>query len=56
MLDEEATHLKDVTLATDDEPGRRLLVPLLGTTHVAFAPRGHWVIRLISLTRERIRG
>jgi hypothetical protein len=51
VLDEEATHLKDMTLATDDEPGRRLLVPLLGTTHVALAPRSHWVILLISLTR-----
>ena len=34
-----------MALTTDDEPGRRLLVPLLGTTHVALAPRSHWCYR-----------
>ena len=37
----DTTYLKDVTLATDDEPRRWLLVPLLGAAHVAFAPRSH---------------
>jgi len=41
---EATTHLKDVALAADDEPSRWLLVPLLGTTHVALAPRSHWFI------------
>lgn len=44
----ETTHLKDVSLAADDEPSRWLLVPLLGTTHVALAPRSHWFIYQIS--------
>jgi len=38
------THLEDVALAADDEPSRWFLVPLLGTTHVALAPRSHWFI------------
>ena len=42
LPDEGSTHLKDVAFAADDEPGRWLLVPVLGTTHVALAPRGHW--------------
>jgi hypothetical protein len=43
LPDEGSTHLKDVAFAADDEPGRWLLVPVLGTTHVALAPRSHWV-------------
>ena len=38
------TYLEDVALVADDEPSRWFLVPLLGTTHVALAPRSHWFI------------
>jgi hypothetical protein len=46
------THLKNVALAADDEPSRWLLVPLLGATHVALAPRSHWYY---SCSRSRSR-